>query len=376
MSMKLLISLVSVVSIALGACAAPAVRTSAYLGELGNSVRDSSALFLLGWYDGANRPIEIADYTSLGFNATVPYTSSASVESIKSFLRAASESGIRSFLQIPKRILKDEDIAVLDVYIDTFLDEPFYGWYLADEPELNRDLPKDRLRYAAERIRAEDGRPIFIMLYRPEAILEFSEFCDLTGINYYPAFKWTFPFLYLGESFITRVRRAAAAAAVENKRFVLALQAYGRAPDGSDQFMRRLPTDRETAYMFWASLSERPSGVLYWARYRTDPRWVDETLRPVVGAFRELFPDRLAYWDVPGAEGKGVVSLTGLHDGTGVAYVLVVNHGFPARNVDLRSFSATGSIRLPGLTDYQELRPGVIRLRGHSAAVFKLRDGE
>lgn len=332
--------------------------------------------FFLGWYDTARLPLPLAEYRSLRFDASVPYTSSAKVQDIQANLRIGSDAGLRVFMQIPSRILKAADIAELDAYIDAFLDEPFYGWYLADEPELNRDLPKDRLRYAAERLRAEDGRPIFIMLYRPEAIHEFAEFCDLVGINYYPAFKWTLPFVYLGESFIARVRRAAAAAATEGKRFIPALQAYGRAPDGSDQFMRRLPTDRETAYMFWASLSVRPSGVLYWARYRTDPPWVDEVLRPVVGAFRALFPDKLEYWDPPGGTVQGSVSLTGLSDGVGARYILAVNHGFSARNVDLRAYSATEPMPVPGLLDYQALRPGVIRLRGHSAAVFKLRDGE
>jgi hypothetical protein len=336
------------------------------------SDKDAMADFLIGWYDTARNPAGLSEYAGLGMNASVPYTSSATEEQVAQFLETAASASIRAFLQIPSRLLKMDTTAELDSYIDAFIGSDFWGWYLADEPELNRDVKKENIRHAIDRIRLSDSRPLFIMHYTPEAISEFSEFADVTGVNYYPAFKWTLPFLYVGEPFIARLRRAALSAHKEGKRFLPALQAYGRAVDGSDQFLRRLPSAQESIYMFWAAISVRPDGILYWAKYRSDPAWISQVLGPLLSSFRSVFPGKLGYWPVSALSENGGVSATGLVGEDGSRYVLFVNHGFFPRTINLSTLPVMRQVPLFGMPRLAETASGRRRIAGHSVALLAL----
>jgi len=303
--------------------------------------------FYLGWYDSYGEPTVFQEYVERGYNVMVPYIGRKEPSVALPFLAAGEAAGVSCYLQIPLRILDSHDLAGVRRFVEDALNEErtqrgsyrvdraFSAWYLVDEPELNPRLDAEFLALASKIVRELDDRPVLVMNYEPEAMLRYGPFSDAVGIDYYPAVRMTLPFLYVSEGFYHRIKRAGVNARALGKDLTLALQGYGRSVDGKDQFFHRLPTARETAYMFWASLLERPRALLYWARYRTDPVWEDGVLQPVVRAFRELFPGRLGYRALSGYSAHASVGAIGLFDEQGASYALFVNNGFSARTVEL-----------------------------------------
>lgn len=327
---------------------------------------------LLGWYDSANHPQELSSYAELGFTTSVPYSSSSSDEQLARYMKDADKYGIQTFMQIPSRLLKTEDTKALQEFIETQKVLPFFGWYLADEPELNKDVREESLSSARDLIRAIDGRPIFIMNYRTSAIKTYAPLADYVGVNYYPAFKWTAPFIYTSEAFYARISRAAKEATKAGRKLMLAVQGYGKAEDGSDQFLRRLPTFQETRYMFWAALSVEPAGILYWVRYRTDPAWVSVVLRAVMREFREWFPGDLSYWSPVGYSAPSIVSCAGLQDINGKRYALFVNNGFCRAKIALKQSGWAGARSVIGGNPVASGKDLSIMIRGHELALVLL----
>jgi hypothetical protein len=327
--------------------------------------------FYLGWYDSVRDPEVLEEYRTHGFNAVLPYVGRSSIAEIVAFYQKAAELGIHSFLQIPVDALKSKDPVKLSEFIKTTAALPFHAWYLADEPELHKDLDHYTLGTTRAIIEAHDDRPLLVVHYRPEAIADYADFSDYAGINYYPAMRGTLPFMYVPEPFHSRISRAARVTRVAGKQLILVIQGYGKASDGSDQFFRRLPTRAEARYMYWAAIAERPRMILYWARYRSDPHWNHTVLHPMIAEFRTLFPGNLGYW-TPALPALPLnVGAVGLENHAGERFILYVNHGFLPARIHLPEYLYGKMVQLLGEV-LGAGENGILTLRHHGMALLSV----
>ncbi len=212
------------------------------------------------------------------------------------YLDRAFEAGIGVALQVPQRLVDSGDGAAIAEWAGEWIDHPaLRWWYLSDEPEIRGVDPGALSAAAATLRRLDGGKPLLVVFFfTRQGARRYAGSFDLLGLDYYPAFRRTPEFVGVWlANFRGKVLEAGRVAEKAGVPFVMVLQGYGRADDGSDQFGRRQPTPAETRYMLWTSLLARPKALLWWTRYRASESWVTGTLGPVLEEWRRLAGDRV-----------------------------------------------------------------------------------
>jgi hypothetical protein len=301
-------------------------------------LRDSAhAGFPLGWYDSLDARGGVFDMAQQGMNMVLPYHTDDG--SPKAYLDAATAAGVQVVLEIDRSLVKTSDPGAVRDYVARYKEHPaVYGWYLADEPTTTGDLgplsPKDANRlYRA--IKDEDGdRPVAVAFGVHEDAQHFRQAMDVMLFDDYPVKSGQPEFGGLPKWW-DRLRENAAIASEEGGFFPV-LQAFGEDDDGNAQFGRRLPTEKEQRYMVYSSVQAGATGLLFWNRYRSADRWVDQVLVPIVAELRTLGPalDSGIIRGVSSDESTVRVSL--LHDPRSSEYrLLAVHHGEGTVNAKL-----------------------------------------
>lgn len=285
--------------------------------------------FRIGWYDDILNPETPARLAVLGFNSAMPYVGDRSAPSIADFLDAAETTGIGVHLEIPRPRVRDARSQTLEEFVDTWKVRPsVLSWYLYDEPEWKPEARPAMLKKAYSRVRASDPvRPVDLVFFLPSLSGPYRGAMDSLWIDYYPVSRGSREFAALrGGRYTDRIKVFGRRADRYGVPLTLVLQGFGEREDGSAQVGKRLPTPRETRYMFWASFLARPSEILYWTLYRTRESWLVDVLVPVVREFRSLFPGPVEYLPDPGfrVEG-GRADTTLLGDGAGRVFLLLLS---------------------------------------------------
>lgn len=251
---------------------------------------------LTGWYDELARPERAFALAAEGHELVIPYVGSGDPERVRVYLDGAFEAGIGVALQVPQKLVDSDDAVGITEWAGEWIDHPaLRWWYLSDEPEI-RGVDPAALSNAASALRSlRVSKPILVVFFfARQGARRYAGSFDLLGLDYYPAFRWAPEFVGVWlANFRGTVLGAGRVADKAGVPFVMVLQGYGRADDGSDQFGRRQPTPAETRYMLWTSLLARPKALLWWTRYRASEAWVSGTLGPVLEEWRRLAGDRM-----------------------------------------------------------------------------------
>ena len=217
------------------------------------------------------------------------------------------------------------------------------SWYLYDEPEWKPEARPSMLENAYSRIRALDpDRPVDLVFYLPALSGPYRGSLDVLWLDHYPVAYSSAEFsAFRSGAYAGKMKAFGRRADRYEVPLTLVLQGFGEREDGSAQVGKRLPTPRETRYMFWASFLARPSEILYWTLYRTRESWLVDVLVPVVREFRSLFPGPVEYLPDPGfrVEG-GRADTTLLGDGAGRMFLLLLSRQSAER---VLTISAPGS---------------------------------
>lgn len=250
--------------------------------------RKRSLPFLLGWYDNINNidvPIKVS---SRGIDLLMPYVEKESEIKIQAFLDASKITPIKILLEIPRTLIKSENISGVKDFIRTYKNHPsVYAWYLYDEPEMEQPTPlsPNLLKQVYTAIKEEDkSKAVALVFSKIDKIEPYSDAMDILMWDRYPCtqdvaeFQWV---SYYRET----LYKVMSLADIKNKKFLNVLQAYG-----NNQFNRRLPTKAEFRYMFYLSVLVGSDGLLFWTHYRSSYSWNESVLYPTIQEFRDYIP--------------------------------------------------------------------------------------
>jgi len=295
--------------------------------------------FRIGWYDdilNPETPVRLAD---LGFDSVMPYVGSREASAIAAFLDAAGRSGIGVHLEIPRARVRDSESRALEEYVESWKGRSsVLSWYLYDEPEWKPEARPSMLKKAYSRIRTADpGRPVDLVFFFPFLSGPYRGALDVLWLDHYPVAHGSSEYSVLRSgAYSDRMKSFGRRADRYGVPLTLVLQGFGEREDGSAQVGRRLPTPRETRYMFWASFLARPSELLYWTLYRTRESWLVDVLVPVVREFRSLFPGPVEYLPDPGFRVEGGRADTVLlGDGAGGRFLAVLSREATDRDLEI-----------------------------------------
>lgn len=292
-----------------------------------------AAEFPIGWYDSLLRRSSLPAIARDGMDAVLPYDSQNGEPD--AYLDDAHRSGVKVMLEMPRRFVKSVDRAMVRHFVTTHRDHPaLLGWYLADEPSVNRDvgpLSPENAKVLYEVIKSADGaHPVAIAFGGREDPAPYSAAMDLMMFDRYPCWAGQPEFSGL-PGWRVGLRRAALVARTEDG-FIPILQAYAHRSDEHLLTLRprhRLPTRSEMRYMAFTALLEDATGMFFWARYRSDAGWIDAVLRPIVSRIGEMGAA------LAGGPSRDLVRVTTAdvqagafrHPVTGAVFVVSVNHG-------------------------------------------------
>lgn len=283
--------------------------------------------FRIGWYDSAYDPGGPARLASLGFDFAMPYVGSGDEAVIGAYLNAAADSRLPVYLEIPRALAKRQG-AELDDYVRRHAATPgLLGWYLYDEPEWKLSARPAMLKRAYSRIKElAPELPISLTFMFSNLASPYREAMDEMWFDFYPIERGSKEFAaFRNGRYADKIKQTSAIAESLGKPLNLVVQGFGEDKNGTAQFGRRLPTMAEAEYQFHASLLGRPSSLAYWTLYRSDPRWVAETLAPIIREFRERFPRGIIYKSVKGfVVAGGACDTIVLGNGEGRWWLLVV----------------------------------------------------
>lgn len=329
--------------LSLAGCASPGPSAS-YRGRFDGGRADPGTYyrvedFRIGWYDDILNPETPGRLADLGFDSAMPYVGSREASAIAAFLDAADRSGIGVHLEIPRARVKDSGSRSLEEFVDAWKERSsVLSWYLYDEPEWKPEARPSMLKDAYSRIRTSDpGRPVDLVFFLPALSGPYRGALDVLWLDHYPVAQGGPEYAALRSgAYADRMKSFGRRADRYGVPLTLVLQGFGEREDGSAQVGRRLPTPRETRYMFWASFLARPSEILYWTLYRTRATWLVDVLVPVVREFRSLFPGTVEYLPDPGfrVEG-GRADTTLLGDGAGRRFLAVLSREAADRDLEI-----------------------------------------
>jgi hypothetical protein len=292
-------------------------------------LRPAIDLFTVGWYDALDRAPALADIAEEGMNAVLPYFAGSTYA--RGYLRAAERAGVKVLLEIDRNIVREGDAKTMTRFIERYKDAPaLFGWYLADEPtttEALGPLSAERATKLYRLIKRVDPvHPVAIAFHTAEDVREYAPAMDILMLDDYPFRPQTPEFAALPGWWKRLSARAEVGRAVGG--FFPILQAFGgpRSPRG---FYRRLPTAAEERYMVYASIEAGATGVFFWVRYRSAPRWVDAFLEPITSELRSLDAVlRTASLETSTSVDRRDVGLTMFRDPeTDERVLIVVHHG-------------------------------------------------
>lgn len=294
--------------------------------------------FRLGWYDSIENPDSIADITAAGFDYSMPYVGAGNESSILAYIEVAERHNLDVYLEIPRALVKELGADLAD-YARKYADsEAVLGWYLYDEPEWKLDIGPARLEKVYTVLKdIVPQKPVAIVFMFTALVSPYRRAMDALWFDFYPIADGQKEFSAFGGGRYARiVSRIAAKAASLKKPLTLVLQGFGADVSGKAQFGRRLPTPAETRYMLYAALLGRPSSLVYWTYYRSDPDWVATTLAPLVREFRQYFPRGITYETTAGIEISGGKSESlVLRNDRGHSWLLIVSHEKSSRRFSI-----------------------------------------
>lgn len=142
-----------------------------------------------------------------------------------------------------------------------------WGWYLVDEPDLNRVAP-EQVRAGHRFLKSIPARrPTALVIYRGDQALHYANITDFTLIDRYPV-NWLPLANFAQHVKMTRL------ALGKNQPLLVVIQGFSWAhyPDllrGGETL--RAPTSQETRCMVYSALAERANGLLFYCFQ--DGRW-------------------------------------------------------------------------------------------------------
>jgi hypothetical protein len=254
----------------------------------GGASADAAPVFPLGWYDGLANLTHIPEIAREGLDAAMPYDGRQ--DDPTAYLKQADASHVRVLVEIPRALVRDVDAGGIEGFVQTYKNDPaVLGWYLADEPTVNREVgplaPGDAtVLYDA--IKSSDRVHPVAMAFGPgEDAGSYRRAMDVLMFFDYPCRLRQSEFTGLDE-WSTQMD-AARKTAGETLGFVPVLQGFGR-PTSSPFPGNRFPTTDEERYMVFSSLQQPSLGLFFWTLYRSKQDWIDQTLKPTIAVVNAM----------------------------------------------------------------------------------------
>jgi hypothetical protein len=251
--------------------------------------RVTVGFFSIGWYDSLKHQSALPSIAKDGMNASMPYYVPGS--NVRRYLDTAARTGVKVMLEIDRSLVREGHPAAVAAFVTKYkTHRGLWGWYLADEPSTNRSVgplsPGRAERLYAEIKRVDKAHPVAIAFSTHTNYAKYRKAMDVVMLDDYP-FGSAYPEYSPLPGWRRRMLKSAAIGAPKG-RFLPVVQAFGgkKSPPG---FPRRLPTPREERYMVFSSLAAGASGIYFWTRYRTDEKWVDKALVPVIAKLKPMY---------------------------------------------------------------------------------------
>jgi hypothetical protein len=294
--------------------------------------------FRIGWYDYLGGTANLSTIRQEGMDTVMPYHENADVVA---YLNRARESGVQVFLEIDRAVVRTGDSVAVAAWVAKYKAHPaISGWYLADEPSTNPTLgPMNAatLERLYRAVKAEDpARPVTVAFATSDDMPSFGNAYDIAMWDEYPCKRLQAE--YAGMDVWRHHLEQRAAAAASKQGWIPIVQAFA-------MNNWRLPTAGEERYMTYTAVQSGATGIFYWARYRSQPSWIANVLKPLTAEVRRLAP-ALAKGRVANAatvrQGANVVSTTYRDPNTGKYVLIVVNHSAGRVDAKLSISSALG----------------------------------
>jgi hypothetical protein len=295
--------------------------------------------FRVGWFDSLSGSANLSSIRQEGMDAVMPYTDNSDVVG---YLNRARESGVEVVLEIDRALVRAADPAAVAAWVAKYKHHPaISGWYLADEPSINASLGNPSpatLQTLYGTVKAEDpSRPVVVAFSSSpgDDLTAYESSYDVAMWDDYPCKKYQLEYANMDAwRYRVDVRGAAASS---KQGWIPIIQAF--------QLNNwRLPTAGELRYMTYSAVQSGATGVFYWARYRSTPTWINNTLKPMTAEVSRLAPS-LAKGTIAHASTSShgnVVSTTHRDPITGKYSLIVVNHGSSRVDVKISLSSALG----------------------------------
>lgn len=254
--------------------------------------------FALGWYDRVDRLKGIDIIAEQGFNIVMPYTNfyaKKDYQRIEAYLNRAYAKNIKVLLELFRDNIKDNNLAEITKYIQTFKDHPaVYGWYLFDEPTVKKVRP-EKLEPVYEILKRETPNKPVALLFYPEVkyppAIPYASYWNVFDIfmgEWYPSRVGKSEFHEL-EVFGSSLRRAKDFAG--SNSFFTVLQAFGKDDTTINRKSQwRYPTYKEQRYMIYNGILAGTKGLFFYAYHRASNTWKNEILMPLVKELKVYLP--------------------------------------------------------------------------------------
>lgn len=264
--------------------------------------RADTPAYLVGWYSSvATSTIEqLAAHAASGDNIVLPYSDGIPTD-LDIFLNRAARFRLQAMIQPNPRWIVSHNWKALTEFVRRYQNAAaLYGWYLFDEPDLQK-VPASSIvaayRVIADADHALNGghHPIAVAFttsgcrFGPSGIDPgYLSGLDMLMFDDYQIAQGTQEFASV-RPIADEVQRCADVSQRYHKLGTLIiLQAFGTSPlNGKPQWSMRDPTYREERYLFWSSVITPTSGVLFWSDYHAD-RAVRQRVSTVVREFSAL----------------------------------------------------------------------------------------
>ncbi|MFW5868438.1 MAG: hypothetical protein ACOCX2_11515, partial [Armatimonadota bacterium] len=152
---------------------------------------DGEPFFPVGAYrDPSDSITEVGGLLEAGFNLTHDYLfehAPQTVETARAYLDLLDEHGIKCFLGLSRRKLREGDLAWVQRFVAELMDHPaVLTWYLMDEPEI-RGMTSADMERVREAVRMVDPfHPTSVVYCRPNAFDEWADAQDIHWNDPYP----------------------------------------------------------------------------------------------------------------------------------------------------------------------------------------------
>lgn len=243
--------------------------------------------FFLGWYDYINNSALPTQVSSKGIDLLMPYVENFNHADIQAFLNASNQAGVKVLLEIYRSLIEPENISGVKEFVNTYKHHPsVYGWYLYDEPEIQKPaISPDTLQRVYDAIKEEDkSKPVALVFADIKKIQPYMGAMDILMWDRYPCEQGVQEFKWMS-SYQNAFNKVVYLANVNNKKFWNVLQGYS-----DNKYNKRLPTKAEFRYMFYLSVLEGADGLLVWAHFLSSDPWNKSVLYPAIRELKKYIP--------------------------------------------------------------------------------------